>query len=244
MRHAELPLAMNASVRRMTGVITMAMRAASKAIWKQFAGLTAARTQSGDSAVAAEEGLKQVGLLCFAGRPAEGPPRCTSITTSGSSAITARPIPSGLQCETGTGSRGHREVSGIACADGGAYSGDFILHLDSLHTPRSLRFASSWRISVAELWDSFRGRGAGRSSPEAMMRPPCGGGVAGDVGIYARLGRRCVDTVDGESYVCCGHSPNRPGAQACWPRTRPASWRIWPVVYGARSPADGRRASR
>ena len=45
---AEEPLAMNASVRRITGVMcSMAMRAASNAIVKQSVGLAAATTQSG-----------------------------------------------------------------------------------------------------------------------------------------------------------------------------------------------------
>ena len=71
MRHAELPFAMNASVRRITGVMcSMAMRAASKAIWKQSVGLTAARTQIGDSPL--RPGLEQVGLLRLGGKTGGG----------------------------------------------------------------------------------------------------------------------------------------------------------------------------
>ncbi len=49
-RRADEPLAMNASVRRITGVVcSIAMRAASKAIWKQSVGDTAESTHIGDS---------------------------------------------------------------------------------------------------------------------------------------------------------------------------------------------------
>ena len=44
-----------------------------------------------------EDGLEQIGLLRLRGIPVEGPPRWTLTTTSGSSAIVARPMISVLR---------------------------------------------------------------------------------------------------------------------------------------------------
>ena len=152
-------------------------------------------------AVAAEEGLKQVGLLCFGGKTRRGTSALHVDHHERELGHHGQADTFRLQCETGTGSRGHREVSGIACADGGAYSGDFILHLDSLHTEV---------LALCQLMENIGcgsyGIASEEEGPAALLgghdETPCGGGVAGDVGIYARLGRRCVDTVDGERAMC------------------------------------------
>ena len=76
----------------MTGVIaSMAIRAASTMMSKQSAGVAGASTGSGASPWRPNTAMSRSDCSGLVGMPVEGPARCTSMTTSGSSAVTARP---------------------------------------------------------------------------------------------------------------------------------------------------------
>jgi hypothetical protein len=62
-----------------------AMRHASIIMVKQSDGVAGATIGTGRLAVAAVQRLQQVGLLGLGGQAGDGPPRCTSMITSGSS---------------------------------------------------------------------------------------------------------------------------------------------------------------
>ncbi len=71
------------------------MRAASMATSKQSdGGVLAASTATGDSPLRPNITCSRSACSVLVGRPVDGPPRCTSITSSGSSAIMARPMAS------------------------------------------------------------------------------------------------------------------------------------------------------
>jgi hypothetical protein len=72
----------------------MAMRAASRAASKQSPGDRGATIGTGASPLRPNIACSRSACSVLVGRPVEGPPRCTSTTTSGSSSITARPIAS------------------------------------------------------------------------------------------------------------------------------------------------------
>ena len=64
------------------------------------------------------------------GSPVEGPPRWMSHTIRGSSSETARPMVSRLQRQTGSGGRGHAEVTTERRPQGRADTGDLVLGLE------------------------------------------------------------------------------------------------------------------
>ena len=70
------------------------MRTASTAISKQSDGDRGASTATGDSPLRPYSACSRSACSVLVGRPVDGPPRCTSMTISGSSVITARPIAS------------------------------------------------------------------------------------------------------------------------------------------------------
>ncbi len=70
------------------------MRAASMATSKQSEGDRAASTATGDSPLRPNIACSRSACSVLVGRPVDGPPRCTSMTSSGSSVITARPMAS------------------------------------------------------------------------------------------------------------------------------------------------------
>jgi hypothetical protein len=72
----------------------VAMRTASKPTSNASAGVEAAITATGDSPLRPYMHCKRSACCVFVGMPVLGPARCTLSTTSGSSAITARPIAS------------------------------------------------------------------------------------------------------------------------------------------------------
>ncbi len=69
-----------------------AIRAASMAASKQSAGERGATTGSGASPLRPYIACSRSDCSVLVGSPVDGPPRCTSTTTSGSSSITARPM--------------------------------------------------------------------------------------------------------------------------------------------------------
>ena len=91
MRQMEDPLATNASDRMMTGVMcSMAILHAMYAVSKQSDGVKALSTGIGLSPLRPNSACNKSVCSVFVGRPVEGPPRCTSMMTSGSSAIIAK----------------------------------------------------------------------------------------------------------------------------------------------------------
>ena len=70
------------------------MRTASTATSKQSDGERGAITATGDSPLRPYSTCSRSACSVLVGRPVDGPPRCTSMTISGSSVITARPMAS------------------------------------------------------------------------------------------------------------------------------------------------------
>ena len=86
----------------MTGVMYLvASRTASIATSKQSPALAAASTISGASALRPSTAWNRSDCSVFVGMPVEGPARCESITTSGSSVAIARPSISVLSAMPG-----------------------------------------------------------------------------------------------------------------------------------------------
>ena len=67
------------------------MRTASRAVWKQSDGDRGASTATGDSPLRPYSTCSRSACSVLVGRPVDGPPRWTSMTSSGSSVITASP---------------------------------------------------------------------------------------------------------------------------------------------------------
>ena len=85
-----------------TGVIHLvAIFIASMAAQKQSAGLCAAMTGMGASPWRPKSATSRSDCSVLVGMPVDGPPRCTSTMTSGSSAMTASPIISDLSARPG-----------------------------------------------------------------------------------------------------------------------------------------------
>ena len=78
-----------------------AMRDASMAMSKQSPGVAGATTGIGESPLRPNMTWSRSDCSFFVGIPVDGPARCTSTTTSGSSIITARPIASVLSAIPG-----------------------------------------------------------------------------------------------------------------------------------------------
>ena len=95
MRHGSEPFAIAPSDSTITGVWYLtAIRTASTATSKQSDGDRGASTATGDSPLRPNIACSRSACSVLVGRPVDGPPRCTSITTNGSSVITARPMAS------------------------------------------------------------------------------------------------------------------------------------------------------
>ncbi len=78
-----------------------AIRAASIAASKQSDGERAATTGTGDSPLRPYSTMKRSVCSGFVGIPVDGPARCTSTTTSGSSSMIASPIVSAFSTTPG-----------------------------------------------------------------------------------------------------------------------------------------------
>ena len=77
------------------------MRTASTAASKQSPGDCGATIGTGASPLRPNIACSRSACSVLVGRPVEGPPRCTSTTTSGSSVITARPMVSDFSAMPG-----------------------------------------------------------------------------------------------------------------------------------------------
>ncbi len=78
-----------------------AIRTASNAASKQWLGDRAATIGNGDSPCRPYIASRRSDCSVLVGRPVDGPPRCTSTTTSGSSRLIARPSASDLRSRPG-----------------------------------------------------------------------------------------------------------------------------------------------
>ena len=147
--HAAEPLAMKASVSRITGVMrSTAILQALKAASKQSVGDVAAITGMGLSPLRPYSACNRSVCSLLVGSPVDGPPRCTSMITSGSSVITARFIASLFKHIPGP------DVDVQASAPAyAAPTADAQPAISSsaciVMTPMDLCFASSCRMSVA-----------------------------------------------------------------------------------------------
>ena len=147
-----------------------AMRAASMATSKQCGRAVGGHDRQRRLAVAAVHGHA-------AGRPARswwaarwtGPPRWMSMTTSGSSRLTARPMVSALRARPGPAGGGDAQVAAEGGAERGADAGDLVLGLQGAHAEV---------LVLGQLVEDVRGRGDGvasRGTPAARRagrRPP------------------------------------------------------------------------
>jgi hypothetical protein len=79
----------------------VAMRTASMAASKQSPGERGATIGTGASPLRPNIACSRSDCSVLVGRPVEGPPRCTSTITSGSSSATARPIASDFSATPG-----------------------------------------------------------------------------------------------------------------------------------------------
>ena len=110
-----------------------AMRTASNAASKQWLGERAATIGSGASPWRPYIASSRSACSVLVGRPVDGPPRCTSTISSGSSRLTARPIASDLRSTPGPARGGDAEVPGERSTDRDADRGDLVLGLQRAH---------------------------------------------------------------------------------------------------------------
>ena len=219
MRHGSEPFAIAPSDRIITGVrYVSAIRAASTATSKQSDGDCGAITATGDSPLRPYSACSRSACSVLVGRPVDGPPRCTSTTSSGSSVITREADGLGLQRDAGAGGAGDAERTAVGRADCRADAGDLVLGLEGQDVEvlvlgqlvqdvrrRRDRVAAEHHLDVGELTgrdDAVGQRGVardlpvltglqlGRATPRRWCRTP-------------RWSRR---------------SSSRPSAPARWPR--------------------------
>ncbi len=126
----------------------VAMRTASMAMSKQSAGDCGATIATGHSPLRPNIACSRSACSVLVGRPVLGPPRCTSMMTSGSSVITARPIASLFRQMPGplvpVTPRAPPKLAPMADADGG----DLVLGLEA-SSRRSACISASCSQDVA-----------------------------------------------------------------------------------------------
>ena len=126
-----------------------AIRAASTAASKQSPGDCGATIGTGASPLRPNIACSRSACSVLVGSPVEGPPRCTSTTTSGSSVITARPIVSDFSAMPGPEVVVTPSVPANDGADRGADAGDLVLGLERRDAERLVLADSSCRMSEA-----------------------------------------------------------------------------------------------
>ncbi len=133
----------------MTGVrYFTARRVASMAAAKQSLGVCAATIGTGASPWRPYMAWSRSACSVLVGRPVEGPPRCTSTMTSGSSRLMARPMVSDLRSRPGpevvvtpsAPPKAAPRAAPMPAISSSAWK---------VRTPNSLRRLSSWRMSEA-----------------------------------------------------------------------------------------------
>ncbi len=118
----------------MTGVrYLIAMRQASIAMSKQSEEVAGATMATGDSPLRPNMHCSRSPCSVLVGMPVLGPARCTSMMTSGSSTMTARPMASLLSAMPGPLVPVMPSAAAERGADGGADGGDLVLGLEGAH---------------------------------------------------------------------------------------------------------------
>ena len=140
---------MKASVNKITGVMcSTASLPAQKAASKQSVGVQAAKTTAGHSPLRPYKACNKSVCSDLVGIPVDGPPRCTSMTTRGTSAITAKPMASLFRARPGpeveVAARQPAKLAPIAVQTPAISSSAC-----TVITPKSLRLDNSCKISVA-----------------------------------------------------------------------------------------------
>ena len=124
------------------------MRAASRAASKQSPGDRGATIGTGASPLRPNIACSRSACSVLVGRPVDGPPRCTSMTRSGSSVITARPMASDLSAMPGpevvVTPRWPAKDAPMAAPTPAISSSAW-----KVVTPKDLCLLSSWRMSEA-----------------------------------------------------------------------------------------------
>ena len=136
-------------MRMITGVrYFSAIRAASNAVSKQLLGDWGATTGMGASPWRPYMASRRSDCSVFVGSPVDGPPRCTSTTSSGSSRLTARPMVSALRSIPGP-----LVAVTPRCPANAAPTATPMAPISSsawsVRTPKFLCRDSSWRMSDA-----------------------------------------------------------------------------------------------
>ncbi len=126
----------------------MAIRAASRAASKQSPGDCGATIGTGASPLRPNIACSRSACSVLVGSPVDGPPRCTSITSSGSSVITASPMVSDFSAMPGpevvvTPSEPTNDAPRAAPMPAISSSAWKVV------TPKDLCLLSSWRMSDA-----------------------------------------------------------------------------------------------
>src|ERR1700751_910444 len=109
------------------------MRTASRAVSKQSDGDRGASTATGDSPLRPYSACSKSACSVLVGRPVDGPPRCTSMTSNGRSVITASPSASAFRGRAGPrlcGAAGPPAISATQCR---ADPADLVFRLEGDH---------------------------------------------------------------------------------------------------------------
>jgi hypothetical protein len=170
------------------------MRAASMAAWKQSDGEHGATTATGASPCRPNSAMFRSACSVLVGMPVDGPARCTSTITSGSSSATASEIVSPFSATPGTGRRGDAQRAAVRGAQRGADRGDLVLAC-MVMTPNFLCLDSSCRMSDAGVIGYAPRNTGSRDRTPAATRPSARAGVAGDVAVVAGRHLRRLDLV-------------------------------------------------
>ncbi len=161
--------------------------------------------------------------LCslLAGMPVDGPPRITSTTTIGTSALTARPMRLGHQRQARAGGGRQRGHAAVGRADDHVDRGQFVLGLQQRAADLGQR-----RRHPFEQLGRRRDRVGGDEAHAAAHGAEAGGLVAAD--LPAPAGRRRRLCQAGQAVACRRPRPSRravPCRLACSAPRRVSSWR-------------------
>ena len=155
---------------------------------------------NGRLAVAAVEGLQQVGLFRLGGQAGRGSAALHVDDDERQFGHDGETYGFALQGETGSRGRGGGQVAGEAGADGGAYAGDFVFGLYHFHAEV---------LAFGQFVQNVAGRGDGVAAQEEGAsrffgggdEPQCRGAVAVDVGIDTFSGIAGFDVIGGDRGV-------------------------------------------
>ena len=186
-------------------------RQSNRRAWPRPAPPAGTRRAARDMAISRSDCSVLVGM------PVLGPARCTSMTTSGNSVITARPRPSAFSDEARAAGAGGPDGAGERGADGGHAGGDFVLGLERadvvlLVLRQLVQDLAGRRDRIAGI-DQRAAGPVGRRPPGPGRPPRCPSRGGSAPWAAAR------------PPPCAARGTARPCRQSC---SRPAGWRRWP----------------